>query len=69
MPFQRFIDRLLVDLPYVLVYLDDILVVSTDRQSHAAHLRLVLERLKENGLLLNSSKCQFYRSEVEFLGL
>ena len=69
MTFQRFIDRLLAGLPFVLVYLDDILVASADRQSHTAHLRLVLELLRDNGLVLNSSKCQFYRSEVEFLGL
>ena len=69
MTFQRFMGRVLAGLPFILVYLDNILVASADRQSHTAHLRLVLERLQENGLVLNSSKCQFYRSEVEFLGL
>ena len=69
MTFQRFMDRALAGLPFILIYLDDILVASADRQSHTAHLRLVLERLQGNGLVLNSSKCQFYRSEVEFLGL
>ena len=62
-------DRVLAGLPFILVYLDDILVASADRQSHTAHLRLVLEGLKDNGLVLNSSKCQFYCSEVAFLGL
>ena len=69
MTFQRFMGRVLAGLPFILVYLDNILVASADRQSHTAHLRLVLERLQENGLVLNSSKCQFYHSEVEFLGL
>ena len=69
MTFQRFMDRVLAGLPFILVYLDDILVASPDRQTHAVHLRLVLERLRDNGLVLNRSKCQFFRSEVEFLGL
>ena len=69
MSFQRFIDRVLAGLPFVLVYLDDILVASPDRQSHAEHLRCVLQRLRDNGLVLNRAKCEFFRSEVEFLGL
>ena len=41
MMFQRFMDRVLAGLPFILVYLDDIWVASTDRQSHTAHLWLV----------------------------
>ena len=48
MSFQRFIDKVLAGLPFVLVYLDDILVASPDRLSHAVHLRCVLERLRDN---------------------
>ena len=63
MSFQGFMDRVLASLPFVLVYLDDILLASPDWSSHAAHLCCVLERL------LNRAKCKFFRSEVEFLGL
>ena len=69
MTFQRFIDRVLAGLPFVLVYLDDILVASPDRKTHLEHLRIVLQWLRENGLVLNRSKCQFFRSTVDFLGL
>ena len=69
MTFQRFMDRCLAGLPFVLVYLDDILVASPDWQSHAIHLRQVLERLQANGLVLNRAKCEFFRSSVDFLGL
>ena len=69
MTFQRFIDRVLAGLPFVLVYLDDILVASPDRKTHLEHLRAVLQRLQENGLVLNKSKCQFFCQKVEFLGL
>ena len=69
MSFQRFMDRILGGLPFVLIYLDDILVASPDRATHKVHLRAVLQILRENGLVLNRSKCEFFRSEVEFLGL
>ena len=69
MSFQRFMDRILGGLPFVLIYLDDILVASPDRKTHAVHLRTVLQALRENGLVLNRGKCEFFRSEVEFLGL
>jgi hypothetical protein len=39
MTFQRFMDQILGDLPYTIVYLDDILVASKDLQSHKDHLR------------------------------
>ena len=69
MSFQCFMDRILGSLPFVLIYLDDILVASPDRATHKVHLRAVLQILRENGLVLNRSKCEFFRSEVEFLGL
>ena len=69
MTFQRFMDRLLAGLPFVLIYLDDILIFSPDRSSHTDHLRQVLQILKDAGLVLNRAKCEFFRSTVEFLGL
>ena len=69
MTFQRFIDRILGGLPFILIYLDDILVASPDRQTHSEHLRTVLTLLRQHGLVLNRAKCQFFRSEVDFLGL
>ena len=69
MTFQHFMDKVLSGLPFILVYLDDILVASPDRRTHADHLRCVLQRLQEHGLVLSRAKCEFFRSEVEFLGL
>jgi hypothetical protein len=66
--FQRLIDRLMASLDFVFVYLDDILSASPDQQTHLQHLRLVLERLREGGLLLNMDKCQFGAASLEFLG-
>ena len=62
MSFQRFMDRILGGLPFVLIYLDDILVASPDRKTHAVRLRTVLQALRENGLVLNRGKCEFFKS-------
>ena len=64
-----FMDRVLGGLPFVIINLEDILVASPDKGTHAAHLRAVLQILRENGLVLNRGKCEFFRSEVKFLGL
>ena len=42
--FQREMNKVLADLPFVLVYLDDILVFSNSAEEHAEHLKQVLAR-------------------------
>ena len=66
--FQRLMDTVCRDLPFAFVYLDDILVASETKELHHVHLRLLFQRLAENGLLLNVSKCQFGSSDISFLG-
>ena len=53
---------------FVVVYLDDILVYSNTWDEHVAHLRQVLSRLRENALYAKKSKCDFAKSQVEYLG-
>ena len=43
--FQRQMNKLFAHLPFVVVYLDDILVFSQNEEEHAAHLRIVLSIL------------------------
>lgn len=52
----------------VLVYLDDILVYSKSRKEHLQHLRLVMNRLREQQLFAKKSKCHFFMESVNFLG-
>ena len=52
----------------VLVFLDDILIFSNTLEEHIVHVRQVLERLRSAQLYAKMSKCEFFRSEVEFLG-
>ena len=53
---------------FVLVYLDDILVMSRTPEEHEQHLRIVLQILRENGLKAKLSKCEFNKAELHFLG-
>jgi transposase InsO family protein len=68
MTFQRLIDRIFFDLPYSFIYLDDLLVTSRSVEDHRRHLREVLRRLQQNGLVVNRDKCVFGQRQVEFLG-
>ena len=66
--FQCLMDGILGDLPFCVCYVDDVLVFSHMRKQHLQHLKAVLERLSENGLIVREDKCIFGVSEVEFLG-
>ena len=61
-------DRIFRGLPFVFIYLDDVLVASRTRKLHIEHLRVVLELLVQNGLVLNLDKCSFVQHEIEYLG-
>jgi hypothetical protein len=52
----------------VVVFIDDILVYSSNHEEHQQHLRQVLERLREHRLYAKRSKCEFGKSSVTFLG-
>ena len=66
--FQRLMDTVLRDLPFLFIYLDDILVASSSRAEHLAHLRTLFERLNQHGLIINPAKCQFGQDTIDFLG-
>jgi hypothetical protein len=66
--FQRLMDSVCQDLDFLFDFLDDILIASRTREEHLHHLRLLFERLKKHGLVINLAKCQFGRSEISFLG-
>ena len=63
--FQRFMDEVTRGLDFVYVYIDDILVASTNALEHEVHLRLLFDR--QYGVVLNPAKCVFGVSSLEFL--
>ena len=66
--FQRFIDQVLRGLPYCYAYIDDLLIASNSPEEHQQHLRQVLQRLCDHGIVINPSKCEFGVKELNFLG-
>jgi len=66
--FQRLMDRVLAGLPFVMVYVDDVLIFSRDIDEHVAHLEAVLGRIAAAGLTLRGEKCSVCREEVKYLG-
>lgn len=66
--FQRYMHRIFGDLDFVITFIDDICIASASEEEHNDHVRIVFERLRENGLVINLSKCRFAQPQVEFLG-
>ena len=66
--FQRLMDSVLRDLPFVFVYLDDILGASASVDEHLSRLRALFTRLSQHGLIINPAKCQFGVFYIDFLG-
>ena len=50
------------------IYMDDLILVSKDTQTHLQKLEQVFQKFTQSGLKLNLPKCQFFRSRIEFLG-
>ena len=60
---QPFLDR------FATAYLDNILIYSDTLGEHREHVRQVLEQLQKHDLHLKPEKCEFFRTEVKYLGL
>jgi hypothetical protein len=59
---NKFLDR------FVLVFIDDILIYSKNREDHEEHLKLVLQVLREHRIYAKFSKCDFFHKQVCYLG-
>ena len=53
---------------FVVVFVDDILIYSQSEVEHEDHLRIVLQLLRDHQLYAKFSKCEFWLTEVGFLG-
>ena len=69
--FQNYINHTLFDLldKICTAYLDDVLVYSSSRKEHRAHVREVVTRLRDAGLQIDIGKCEFETTETKYLGL
>ena len=68
--FQRLVDlAILQSAPYpTACYIDDILLSTNGESAHLKHLEWLLDRLRNTGLKLKVDKCEFFQTEVTFLG-
>ncbi|CAI7807229.1 unnamed protein product [Closterium sp. NIES-54] len=51
-----------------IIYLDDILVYTRDKEQHLADLEAMFKVLDEHRLLTKGSKCEFFQNRLDFLG-
>ena len=67
--FQRLMQNCLgkLNLTYCLIYLDDVIVFSDTPYEHLRRMRVVFDRLCEHGLKLKPSKCEVFKSEINYL--
>jgi len=49
-------------------YATDLIIFSTDAESHLSHLDTVLTLLGKHGVTLKAQKCHLFTIEVEYLG-
>ena len=66
--FMENMTRALHGLKNAIVYLDDILVFSKNREEHPEHLRQVLQKLTKAEFYCKLNKCEFLKRELTFLG-
>jgi hypothetical protein len=59
---SKFLDK------FVLVFIDDILIYSKNREEHEEHLRLVLQVLREHKIYAKFRKCEFFHKQIHYLG-
>jgi len=68
--FCRMMEMVLADIVWknCLVYLDDVIAFGDSFRNALNSLRAVFARLRKHNLKLKAKKCEFFRTEVEYLG-
>ena len=66
--FQHAISQLLADIPGAINISDDIIVFGKTQQDHDETLNRVLNKVSDNNLTLNATKCEFNKASLEFFG-
>ena len=67
--FQRRMDHIFSKYDFIVVYIDDILVHSSDLESHLKHLQIFIEEAKTHGLVLSEKKMFLFQENIDFLGI
>ncbi|CAG9137758.1 unnamed protein product [Plutella xylostella] len=65
--FQRIMEKLF-RIPYVAIYLDDVVITGDDDDDHLCRLMEVFRILSESGLRVEPKKCSFFNKSISYLG-
>jgi len=65
---QRVMIMIFRDMPFVIIYVDNIIIYSKTLEEHRDHVRLVIDRCTEFNIILTPGKCQFACTEIVTLG-
>ena len=66
--FQLLMNKVLKGLKFTMTYLEDIIIFSQDESQHLEHLEIIFRHLRKAGLKMKRSKCDFFKSEIHYLG-
>ena len=66
--FQLLMNKVLHGLDFAMTYLHDIIIFSKIELQHLEHLETVFSHLREAGLKMKHSKCDFFKKEIHYLG-
>ena len=61
-------NQVLEGLNFAMTYLDDIIIFSNSEEEHLLHLEEVFNWLRKAGLKMKQSKCDFFKSQIHYLG-
>ena len=67
--FQEFVRNILGHLDFLLIYVDDLLIMSTNMEEHLQQLETVFQILEEKDIVLKESKCEFAVTYLNFSGI
>ncbi|XP_037959893.1 uncharacterized protein K02A2.6-like [Teleopsis dalmanni] len=66
--FQQIMDQMLAGLNCTASYIDDIFVSGKTASEHTDNLYAVLTRVRDYGFKLKYEKCNFFKTEIKYLG-
>ena len=66
--FQNFVCKVLAEIRSIVIYQDDILIMTETMDQHNCVLDKVLNALKNAGVKINHKKCEFFTEKVNYLG-
>lgn len=68
--FQRWMDSIFKDLKdFCVVYIDDILIFSKNREDHKRHLQILCSKFQKHGIILSPKKIDIEQESIDFLGI